>query len=137
MTCNEDTIADSGFAPARSRQIAVERDHLNSSRLAQPVTNGVSIVEENYFGAEAILKKLPHLLDAPRIVFEHDDSHISPGLDDRYRINVALRSGPTLTILIGTPINCSIRFTYCCASGGSSSNLRQAEMFPRQPGRVS
>jgi hypothetical protein len=52
----------------------------------------------------------------------------------RYRNNVAARSAPTLTILIGAPHNCSIRFTYCCASFGSSSNFRQPEMLPRRCG---
>jgi hypothetical protein len=28
-----------------------------------------------------------------------------------YRISVAVRSGPTLTILIGAPMSCSTRFT--------------------------
>jgi hypothetical protein len=40
-----------------------------------------------------------------------------------YRSNVAARSAPTLTILIGAPHSCSIRFTYRGASFGKSSNL--------------
>lgn len=54
-----------------------------------------------------------------------------------HRPSVAARSGPTLTIRIGTSSSCSIRLTYCFASMGSSSNRCAPEMFAFQPGSVS
>ena len=46
-------------------------------------------------------------------------NYTTPG--SGHLINVCVRSGPTLTMLIRTPASASIRCTYFFASGGRSS----------------
>src|SRR2546423_15657872 len=106
--------------------------------MIQPRTYLSGLIEESRICVQLTPKQLAHPRDATWIILKHDDLVQRFAFHFRaYRINVAPRSGPTLTILIGAPISTSTRFTYCCASSGSSSKCRQPDKFPRQPGSVS